>query len=279
MNQKRVLSPSDPWWQLDLAEVRASREVIWFLFRRDFLSEYKQTVAGPFWFLLHPLGATVIFTVIFGTFAGLDTQGMPPFLFYHAGLLQWTLLQGTVTGCSSCLLKHAGLYRKIYFPRLIAPMVELMTQFWRLSLNLLIFIGFYLYFLLGTDAVLAPGPELLLLPFLFLVTALLGTGVGLLLCAISVKYRDVKFILPLALQFWMFLSPVMYSNTLVQGRLSSLLALNPTVSLLTATRVAFTGQGSIDLHSLIYSVSISLALFMLGVFSFQKAQQTFVDRV
>lgn len=279
MNQKRVITPSDPWWQLNLGELVAAKELIWFLFRRDFLTEYKQTLAGPFWFLLQPLGATVIFTVIFGRFAGLDTQGMPPFLFYHAGLLQWTLLQGTVTACTGCLHKQGGLCQKIYFPRLIAPLVEVLTQFWRLGLNLVIFLLFYFYFLFLTEAALTPGLPLLLLPFLFLITAVLGTGVGLLLCSWSVTYRDLKFLLPLGLQFWMFLSPVMYSRDLIQGKLASVFALNPMVSLMTATRYAFTGQGSVTLSSLMYASGISLLLCTAGVFSFQRTQQTFVDRI
>ncbi len=279
MKQKRVLTPSSPWWELNTSELIASRELIWFLFRRDFLSDYKQTVAGPLWFLIQPLGATIIFTIIFGNFAGLDTQGMPPFLFYHAGLLQWTFLQGVVSGCSGCLFKQAGLYRKIYFPRLVAPLVELLNQLWKLLLNLFIFSIFYFYFLLVSDAALEPGPEIFLLPGLFLLTALLASGIGMFLCALSIKYRDIKFILPLALQFWMFLSPVMYSNQLIQGPLEPLFALNPMFSILSATRVAFTGQGVLNIRALLHATGISFGLFTLGLAAFQKAQQNFIDRI
>lgn len=228
MQHKITLRPSDPWWRIDFKEIIASRDLIWFLFRRDFLAEYKQTVAGPLWFVLQPLGATLIFTFIFGRMAGLDTNGMPPFIFYHSGLILWTFFQGCVNGTSQSFMKNSALYKKVYFPRLISPLVEVLNSLWKHAVNFFIFLLFLGYYLFFTEANLHPNVFLWMVPLNVLCCGLLGGGLGMLFATLTVKYRDLNFVIPILLQFLMYLSPVIYASSMITGPLGKAYQLNPT---------------------------------------------------
>ncbi len=276
---KIVISPVDPWWKINTDEILESRDLIWFLLKRDFVSEYKQTFLGNIWFILQPLGGTIIFTIIFGNFAKLGTDGMPPLIFYHSGVIIWTFFQGCLNGSASALSKNAGLYQKVYFPRLISPIVEILNSLWKFLLNFFIFLGFFIYFLLFSDAHLEPNKMLLLFPLILLTTMMLGTGIGLILSSFTVKYRDLRFLTPILLQLWMYFSPIIYSSSLITGKLAMLFWLNPMVSLLEINRYAFTGIGLANVHFLLYSFSVAAIIFLCGLFFFNRVQQTFVDRI
>lgn len=274
-----TITPVDPWWKINFKEIAQSRDLIWFLVRRDFVSEYKQTVIGPIWFILQPLGGTIIFTVIFGNIAKLGTEGIPPLIFYHSGLIIWTFFQGCVNGSAGALSKNAGLFQKVYFPRLISPIVESFRSFWQFLLNLVIFLGFFFYYLFFSEANLAPNTYLFLLPIILLSTTLLGLGIGLLLSSLTVKYRDFTFLAPILLQLWMYFSPIIYSSSIVSGKLQTLYWLNPMVSLLELSRYAFTGAGIMPFKPFLYSATVSIIIFLLGLFLFNRVQQTFVDLI
>lgn len=276
---KITITPIDPWWKINIQEIVNSRDLIWFLVRRDFIAEYKQTIIGPLWFILQPLGATIVFTIIFGNIAKLGTNGMPPLIFYNAGLIFWTFFQGCVNGSAGSLSKNAGLYQKVYFPRLISPLVEVINSFWKFLLNFVIFLCFLFYYLYFSKASLHPNTLILLLPMFLLTAALLGVGIGLILAGCTVKYRDLRFLTPILLQLWMYFSPIIYSSSLISGRLKELYIFNPMVGILELNRYAFTGIGTPPIHLFIYSFAVSVVIFAFGLFFFNRVQQTFVDLI
>jgi lipopolysaccharide transport system permease protein len=273
------IKANQPWWRIDWKEIWEYRDLLRLLVWRNFTAVYKQSVLGPLWFLIQPLATTLVFTIIFGKIAKIGTDGIPPFVFYMSGMILWNYFSGCMNGSANSLIGNAGLFQKVYFPRLIVPISNLFNQMIFFLLNLAIFVAFYLYFLLFTDAQIHPSLWILALPLLVLQSAVVGTGVGLCLSTLTVKYRDVSFLLPFLTQLWMYATPIIYPSSSVPEQYRFLYFLNPMASVIEFSRYAFFGMGIITKEIVIYGIITGILLLVTGLLLYNKVQRSYVDTV
>ena len=279
MSVRTTIKANQPWWRIDWTEIWNYRDLLFFLVKRDFATVYKQSILGPFWFVIQPLVTTLVFTVVFGHFARISTEGVPGFIFYLSGLVLWNYFQGVMNGVSGSLIGNAGLFGKVYFPRLIVPLSLVVSNLVSLAMNFLMFMAFFIYFLFFTSAPIFPSELMVILPFLVLYCAVTGMGVGLWLSALTAKYRDLRFALPFLAQLWMYATPVVYPLSLVPEKWKWIIALNPMTAAVELNRYIFLGVGTISIQMIASGLILSLLLLFSGLLAFNRVQRTFVDVV
>jgi lipopolysaccharide transport system permease protein len=268
-----------PWWKIDWHEILEYRDLIWLLVQRDFASVYKQTVLGPLWFVVQPLATTVVFTVVFGRIAQIGTDGIPPFVFYMSGTVLWNYFAGCMNGASNSLIGNASLFQKVYFPRLIISISQVFSQLLYFLFNMAVFLSFYFYYLFLTDARIHPSWWILALPLLVAQSAIVGTGVGLWLSALTVKYRDLRFMMAFLTQLWMYATPIIYPASKIPERWRWWISLNPMASVVEFNRFAFFGVASLTKSEFLCGVASGIFLLVTGVLVFNRVQRNFVDTV
>jgi len=246
---------------------------------RNFTTAHKQTILGPLWFIIQPLATTVVFTIVFGQIARIGTDGIPPFVFYMSGMVLWNYFAGCLNGASSSLVASAGLFQKVYFPRLIVPISLLFNQMMYFLINFAVFVTFYLYYLFFLETSIQPSLWILALPALVLQAAIVGMGVGLWLSALTVKYRDIGFLLPFLTQLWMYATPIIYPASYVPEKFRMLYYLNPMASVVEFNRFAFFGVGTLTKGTFLFGIGSGLLILITGLLMFNRAQRTFVDIV
>lgn len=273
-----VIEPHSAWFDLPLRELWAQRELIFLFVRRDFLIQYKQTILGPLWHLIQPLLMAIVFTVVFGKIAKIPTDGTPPFLFYMSGIVLWNFMSGIVLSSSNSLIGSAMLSRKIYFPRLSIPVAGAISRLMSFATQFLLLICFLIYFSMnGADV--SPQMSLLCLPIIILLVCALGLGVGLIVAAVTTRYRDLTVLLGFGIQLWMYASPIVYPLSVVPEKFAIWAAINPMTSLIELFRFSVLGSGTVDLSLLATSTLTILVLLVLGLVLFNRAQRNFVDSV
>ena len=266
------IRPSKRWAALDLKSIWAYRELLYFLTWRDVKVRYKQTVLGALWAIIQPLFTMIIFTLFFGKLAGVPSDGIPYPIFAYAGLLPWTFFSNAVNNSSNSLVGSANLITKVYFPRMIIPGSAVAAGL----------VDFAIAF--GVLAVLmawyrvSVSINLFLLPLLVLLTALLALGVGMWMSALNVKYRDIRYAVPFAIQLLMFATPIIYPSSMVPWPWRSLLSLNPLAGLIEGYRAALFGK-PIHWPSLAASATMTVGLLIFAAFYFRKTERTFADIV
>ena len=275
-----VLRPETSWLNLELRGMWHYRDLLLLLVWRDFSSKYKQTILGPLWFILQPLLMTLVFTVIFGRVAGLSTDGLPPLLFYLCGQLGWNYFAANFNSNSATLVNNAALFSKVYFPRLIVPLSALISNIFAFGIQFVTFVFFYLYFK-GTmePAAFSINWHVAFLPLLLLLTALLSLGIGLLMSAITAKYRDLMHISALIIQIWMYATPVIIPLSQFPKKWQWVIALNPMTAIVESYRFMLLGNGTVHPDHLIYSVAVTFLLLAAGLLAFGRVEKTFVDTV
>lgn len=274
-----IITSNSPWWRINFREIWEYRDLIGIMAKRDLTSAYKQSVLGPAWFVIQPLLTTLVFTVVFGNIARIGTDGIPPILFYMSGMLIWNFFANVMNATAGTLTGNAGLFRKVYFPRLCIPVVKIIVTGVKTALNFVMFLGFWLYYRYAMDASLPSAWHMLgLLPILVF-GAVLGAGMGLLLSAMTIKYRDVSFFLPFFAQLWMYASPVIYPSSTVSARWHWLLLGNPMAWAVEATRRCLTGQGTFSVPQMGLGMGMAVLVLLAGLLIFNRAQRTFVDVV
>jgi homopolymeric O-antigen transport system permease protein len=270
----RVFEPRRGWFLPDWREIWASRALLAFLVWRDIKVRYKQTALGTSWAILQPLASMLVFTLFFGRFAGLAarTGGVPYPLYVYAGLLPWTFFASSVSRSSNSLLANPNLISKVYLPRLIIPAAVVVSG--------LLDTGVACTFLLALMAYygVMPSWHLLLAPLFLLGTALAATGVGTLLSALTVSYRDFLHAVPFALQLWMFATPVIYPASIVPPRWQWIQTINPLAGLIEGFRAAFV-MAPVDWPRSLGAMGISTTLFLAGAFCFRRAERRFADLI
>lgn len=274
-----LIRANQPWWHIPVRELIQYRDLLSLLVLRDLTAIYKQTILGPMWFIIQPLITSAVFTIIFGRVAQIDVGEVPHFIFYMSGLVFWNYFQGVMNHCANSLVGNARLLTKVYFPRLIIPLSGVISNLAHLGLNLITFIGFYLWYLFQ-GANVNPNLWLLGFPLLILQSALLGLGIGLWVSAMTIKYRDLKFALPFLLQLWMYATPIVYpASTVVTPLYKFILWLNPMTAVVEFGRYGFVGEGSPDLQGLAISTSTTALLLVSGLLIFNRVQRTFADLI
>jgi lipopolysaccharide transport system permease protein len=273
-----VIEPQSSLLDLNLKDVWRYRDLLWLLVKRDFVSFYKQTILGPLWFFIQPLFTTIIFTFIFGNLAGLSTDGLPQPLFYMAGITAWNYFADCLTKTSTVFRDNANIFGKVYFPRLIMPLSIVVSNLVRFGVQMLLFfmmIGYYAF----TGANFHLNAYVLLFPILVLMMALLGLGLGLIITALTTKYRDLAFLITFGVQLMMYATTVIYPLSAAPAAYKWVIELNPMTGIIEAFRHGFLGEGSLTLQTLGYSIAFTLIALVLGVIIFNKTEKTFVDTV
>jgi lipopolysaccharide transport system permease protein len=267
------IEPPARWRALDVREVWRYRELVYFLLWRDLKVRYKQTVIGGAWAVLQPLLTMVVFSIVFGRLINVPSEGVPYPIFSYTALLPWTFFAGAVARAGNSLIQDPNLLSKVYFPRVALPLAALSSILVDLAVAFAILVGMMLFY--G----LVPGFTLLALP-LFLLLALLTTiGVGLWLSALNVKYRDINYVIPLLVQFWLFLTPVAYPSTLVPDAWRPLYSLNPMVGVVEGFRWAILGTESLSVGTAFISAAVALVLSVSGLLYFRRVEHEFADVV
>jgi lipopolysaccharide transport system permease protein len=276
-----IIEPQNSLFELHLKDVWRYRDLLWLLVKRDFVSFYKQTILGPLWFFIQPLFTTIIFTFIFGNLAGLSTDGLPQPLFYMAGITAWNYFADCLTKTSTVFRDNANIFGKVYFPRLIMPLSIVVSNLVRFGVQMLLFFVMMAYYLVLNDrgADFHMNLYLLLFPVLVLMMALLGLGLGLIITAMTTKYRDLAFLITFGVQLMMYATTVIYPLSAAPAKYKWLIELNPMTGIIEAFRYGFLGQGEFTIKTFGYSVIFTLISLGIGVIIFNKTEKTFVDTV
>jgi lipopolysaccharide transport system permease protein len=260
------------WLRMNWGELWSYREMLYFLTWRDIKVRYKQTVLGATWAVLQPVMAMVVFTIFFGKLAGIKTDGIPQPIFFFSGLLPWTFFSGVVTNSANSLIGNERLVTKIYFPRLLLPAASVGVGLVDLAISLVVLGGMMVYYGYGVSG------GIFLLPMLLVLNILAGLGVGLLLSALNVEYRDFKYVIPFMIQLWMFATPVVYPASLVPAAYRSWYALNPMTGLIEGFRASMLGR-PIPWSLLGISAVVGVGMFFGGVTYFRRAEWKFADAI
>jgi lipopolysaccharide transport system permease protein len=273
-----IISPKNRWFAIDFKGIFQSKDLIFLFVRRDFVSFYKQTILGPFWFFIQPLITTLVFTIVFGKIAKLNTDGLPPFLFYMAGVVPWSYFSSCLDKTSNTFSENAGLFGKVYFPRLAVPFSMVITNGITFCIQFITFIAF-LFFYYQSGAAVNPNWWILLAPILLIQMALLGLGVGLLISSLTVKYRDLTFLVGFGVQLWMYATPIVYSVSQVPVKWQWLLLLNPMAPIIETFRYAFLGGDTLNTSRWLFSIPITILIFIIGIVFFSRAEKNFMDTI
>jgi lipopolysaccharide transport system permease protein len=268
-----VIEPKTGWVPVDFQEIWNYRELLYFLTKRDIKVRYKQTVLGGLWAVIQPAFTMLVFTLFFGRLAKMPSEGLPYPIFVYAALLPWTYFANAVSASGNSLVGSSNLITKVYFPRIVVPASAALAGLLDFLIALFVLAALMVYYQF------MPGPGILLFPFLVALTFLSAVGVGLWLSALNVQYRDIRYAIPFLIQVWMFVSPVIYPVSLVQGKYQWLLALNPMGGVIHAYRAALLGHQPIDWGLLGLSALIILALFLGGLYYFRRMEKVFADVV
>ncbi|MBM3454282.1 MAG: ABC transporter permease [Bacteroidetes bacterium] len=273
-----IIEPQNSLLDLHLDDVWRYRDLLWLLVKRDFVSFYKQTIFGPLWFFIQPLFTTIIYTFVFGSLAGLSTDGLPHVLFYMAGITAWNYFAECLTKTSTVFRDNAAIFGKVYFPRLIMPLSIVISNLVRFGVQFLLFVVMMLFFAFrGAD--FSPNFVILLFPVLVVLMALLGLGLGLLITAMTTKYRDLAFLVTFGVQLLMYATTVIYPLSAAPEQYRSWIEFNPMTGIIEAFRFGFLGSGTFSVELLGYSTLFTLVVLGLGVVVFNKTEKTFVDTV
>ena len=278
---KWEIAPSNNLFDLKLKEVWAYRDLLVLLVRRDFVSFYKQTILGPLWFFIQPLFTTIIFTFIFGNLAGISTDGLPKPLFYMAGITAWNYFADCLTKTSTVFRDNASIFGKVYFPRLIMPLSIVISNLVRFGVQMLLFLILMLYYYLN-GAQFNISWAISLFPLIVVLMALLGLGAGMIISAMTTKYRDLAFLVGFGVQLLMYATTVIYPlSTAIEKypKYSWLIEYNPMTAIIETFRYGFLGEGSFSWVSLGYATSVTAVLLIFGIVIFNKVEKTFVDTV
>lgn len=275
------IKPQNHLFELHLADVWRYRDLLVLLVRRDFVSFYKQTILGPLWFFIQPLFTTIIYTFIFGNLAGISTDGLPQPLFYMAGITAWNYFSDCLTKTSTVFRDNAAIFGKVYFPRMIMPLSIVVSNLVRFGVQMLLFLLLMaVYYFNGAHFTITP--YIFLFPVLVLLMALQGLGLGMIITAMTTKYRDLAFLVAFGVQLLMYATTVIYPLSTAITKYPDyawLIEYNPMTPIIEGFRLGFLGEGSFTWGSLGYVALVSLSLTFFGLVIFNKVEKTFVDTV
>jgi lipopolysaccharide transport system permease protein len=274
-----VIGPKDKWYDLRLAELWDYRDLILIFVKRDFVSAYKQTVLGPLWFFLSPLFTVIMFTFVFSGIAGISTDGVPAPVFYLAGTTLWNYFSACFTGTSTTFVSNAGIFGKVYFPRLASPVATVLSNLFKFSVQMLMFLTLLFYYRLQEGSTLHFTPYLALFPLLVMLMGGLALGVGIIISSFTTKYRDLTYFISFGVSLLMYATPVIYPVSAIPESYKWFVAYNPIAPLIEVFRLGFTGSGTFTLGGLIYSGVFTVVALLIGTVLFHRTEKTFMDTV
>jgi lipopolysaccharide transport system permease protein len=287
-----LMTPQDQWLytisskhkliDLNFKEIWRYRDLLILFVKRDIVTVYKQTILGPLWYVIQPLFTSVIFTLIFNNLGNIQTGGVPPFLFNLAGITAWNYFRECLTGTSSTFTTNQSIFGKVYFPRVIMPMSVTISNLLKFGIQLGIFIGFYIYYAFQGQT-FGFNSHIFLLPVYIVMMALMGLGLGMIISSMTTKYRDLTVLVGFGVQLLMYVSAVPYPVSEAKAKFPSTVALiveyNPLTQIIEGFRVMLLNTGAFSWFGFIYTLIISVVLFLIGLVIFNKTEKSFIDTV
>lgn len=272
--------PKTSLFKLNLKEVWRYRDLLMLFVRRDFVSVYKQTVLGPLWFIIQPIFTTIVQLFVFTTIAQISTDGIAPILFYLSGNVMWSYFSGCLSLTSNTFKGNEGIFGKVYFPRLITPLSLIISQLFKFGVQFFLFLIIWAYYLYSdAPGSLDPNWTITLLPLLVFIMAGLALGAGMIISALTTKYRDFSFLLTFAVQLLMYATVVIYPLSSAPDQYKKYIIANPMTPLIETFRYSFTGEGTFNWWYLGYSFLVMAVLLIVGTLVFNKVEKTFMDTV
>ena len=274
-----TITPKDKLLAIDWAELWRYRDMFLLFVARNFRTAYKQTIHGPLWFIITPVLSVIVYATVFGGIAQIPTDGVPAILFYLLGISIWGYFASCLSATSNSFVSNADIFGKVYFPRIIMPLVAVTTNMLSLAIQLAIFAAFYIYYV-ATGTQLVIHWQLALFPFLILLLALMAVGFGMIFSSMTTKYRDLQIMLNKVISLWVYVTPVIYPLSMVTNpKLHLAMSLNPVTPVMEAIKYSLLGQGQFSWLWLAYSAACTLVLLVFGLMLFNKVQKSFMDTV
>jgi len=271
-----VIKPKRKIFDLRIRELIYYRDLIFLFVKRDFVTQYKQTILGPLWFIINPLISTVMYTFVFGRLANIGTDGIPFTLFYYSGAMLWTFFSGCFMDSSNVFINNVNVFGKVYFPRLVVPInyvfsnsIRILVQF----VMLMVFLGYHLY--IGSPV--KPSWFAFLFPLIVIWLAAIGVGAGIIISSLTTKYRDLRQLVTFAINLVMYAAPVVYPLSEIPQRFRWVAYANPICAPIELFRLWFFGAASVDMNMILISLGITVFLVLTGLILFSQNEQNFID--
>jgi lipopolysaccharide transport system permease protein len=275
--KKEVISNKANLDFTEIREVLEYKHLLIMLVKRDFVAFYKQTILGPVWLVLQPLLTTLMFVIVFGNIAGLSTDGTPKVIFYLSGVTLWSYFAECFNKTSTVFKDNAHIFGKVYFPRIVIPISIVISGLFRFAIQFLLFLFIYFYYIVKGSAVFSS--VIFSLPIILFFTALLALGAGMVISALTTKYRDLSFLITFGVQLLMYVTPVIYPLSSISSKYAFLINLNPLTPFFEIFRYAISGKGTFSIASVTYSAFFTVVVLLVGLYIFNKVQRTFMDTV
>ena len=275
------ITPKKNPFQLNLRELWQYRDLVVLFVRRDFVATYKQTILGPIWFFIQPVFTTFVFTLVFGKFGGLSPDGVPTFLYYLAGIILWNYFSDCLVKTSNTFTENQGLFGKVYFPRLTVPLSIIISNLIKFGVQFLLFLCLWIYYLIRGELVF--NGTIFLFPVQVIIMALLGMGSGIIISALTTKYRDLRFLLQFGIQLLMYVTPgvIMSYDSIVSKfpQFKWLADINPIYPVIETFKHGWIASGSFSWEGIILSSVITVITLLSGIVIFNRTEQNFMDTV
>lgn len=280
-----IIKPRNSLFEFNLWEIWQYKDLLHLFIRRNIITQYKQTILGQLWFVIQPIMTVAMYMVVFGGIAGIPTDDIPQPLFYLSGICMWQYFSGCLTKTSNTFVSNAGIFGKVYFPRMIIPLATVISDLLRFFIQFMLFILVYVFYIIkGIDV--NPNFMAFMFPLLVLILAGLSLGFGIIISSLTTKYRDLQILFSFLVQLWMYATPIVYPLSQAEGKvlmgvdLYKLMCFNPVTPLIETFKYGFLGSGYfIGWSWLLYSLVFMLVLLILGIMVFNKVQRSFMDTV
>lgn len=273
-----TIKSENPWFKLDLVNTWEYKDLFFLLIKRDFIAFYKQTILGPLWFFIQPILTMIVFSFVFGKIGNISTNNLPKPLFYLPGIICWNYFAECILKNSTVFRDNANLFSKVYFPRIILPMSIVFSSMVRFFIQLFLFIVILVFYSFkGFQIHLSI--TILLIPYLLILMAALGQGLGLIISSLTTKYRDLALLVNFGVQLLMFSTTVTYPLSAAPNNFKFLIELNPMTTILETFRYAFLGQGTFSITAILYTTITTIIIFLLGIILFNKVEKNFIDTI
>ena len=272
-----VISSDHSLFKLNLKEVWDYRDLVYMFVKRDFISSFKQTILGPLWFFINPIFTTVVYLIVFGNIANLSTDGAPKILFYLAGVTLWNYFSSSLGGTSNVFVGNAGIFGKVYFPRLVMPITIVISNLMRFGVQFLLFLVVFFYYWYKGEV--TPNWWVLFTPIFILMMSLFALGVGMIFSSLTTKYRDLSMLLTFGISLYMYATPVIYPTSMLSAKIQPYAKYNPLTGIFEGFKYAWMGVGEFNHIMLVYSTIIILILLAIGTVIFNKVEKGFMDTV
>lgn len=275
------ITPKNNFFSLNFKEIWQYRDLLMLFVKRDIITVYKQTVLGPLWYLIQPLFTSITFTIIFNNVAGIKTGTIPPFLFNLAGIMVWNYFTACLNGTSDTFKSNAGIFGKVYFPRIITPLSIVISNLIKFGIQFCIFIFFYIFFY-ASGAELSLNGTILFFPILIAFMGILGLGLGMVISSMVTKYRDLNNLVGFGVQLLMYISAVMYPMELIKEKIPKfgwIVEYNPLAYIIETSRYILLNNGNISVLGLLYTMIVTIVVFFIGLLIFNRTEKSFIDTV